>query len=61
MKISSAFEIVVLMNLDPTKQVILFKFNSNHTQMLSKHCLITPLLFIELKQKKGHYFRTQKG
>jgi len=24
--------------------------------MLSKHRLIGPLLYIELKQKKGHYF-----
>jgi len=36
-KISSGFEIVVLMNCEPTKQVILFKFSDfNPTQITYK-------------------------
>jgi len=58
---------VVLMNFEPTKQVILFKCSdfsqSQITYMLSKHCLIRPLLFLELKQKKGHLlqYTTKNG
>jgi len=28
--------------------------------MLSKHCLIGPLVFLELKQKKGHLLKDTK-
>jgi len=41
LKISSAFEIVVSMNFEPTKQVILFKFSDFSPTQITYKCSLS--------------------